>query len=120
MGAADAPATLVADCSGDGGAITVSYSEYPSTDTLATTLNALRVESGIDPDSGNCSNHASWPAEGVYSVSGPTAGRYLCTDVPGQPTIYWTDEQLLILSQASGPDADRLVDFWLNEAGPTR
>ena len=48
------------------------------------------------------------------------AGRWLCTDTPGTPTIYWTDERLQILSQASQSlgDHTRLVDFWMNESGP--
>ena len=121
-GAGDFGASLAVDCSIDGGAISVSYSEYVDLKTLGSTFFSERANSQIEPDSGNCADHATWPAEGAYTASGQQPGRFLCTDEPGAPTIYWTTDALLILGRASLPadsaDYAALVDFWQNEAGP--
>ena len=122
VAAGRAPISLIATCSVDAGAIEVSYSAYDSASALADAFTNLRLDSQIEPDTGNCADHATWPAEGTYAASGQPSGRFLCTDEPGAPTIYWTTDTLLILGQASlaadSADYGRLVDFWLNEAGP--
>ena len=51
-------------------------------------------------------------------------GRYLCVATGVEPavvpTIYWTDDRFNILSQASNVlgNYERLVEFWVGEAGP--
>jgi hypothetical protein len=74
----------------------------------------------IDPDTGSCDVHTTWPAESAYQVEGQPAGRRLCADVQGSPTILWTDERLTIYSSATGSDPVRLVQFWTSEAGPVQ
>ena len=81
-------------------------------------FDTLFAKAQIDPNSGSCEDHATWPAESSYDAAGAPAGRRYCTDAPGTPTIYWTDERLNILSTATGADPATLVDFWTNEAGP--
>jgi len=112
--------TLEASCSADAGDISLVYAQYDDAEAMAQDLDGLRIESGIETSTGNCEDHATWPAEGPYLAGGEPAGRRLCTDQPGSPTIYWTDDRLTILSQADQQSADyqRLVAFWANEAGP--
>jgi len=111
---------LAASCSADAGNITLVYSQYDAIEAMAQDFDDLRLASQIEAGTGNCEDHATWPAEGPYMAADQLAGRRLCTDQPGAPTIYWTDDRLAILSQASQQSADyeRLVDFWANEAGP--
>ena len=54
-----------------------------------------------------------------YSIGGSPVGRYFCIERE-LPTITWTDDRLNIgaVAAASTGDSDRLVSFWLNEAGP--
>ncbi len=113
-------ALLVADCTSDDGSISVGYSVFGDPDSLEQAFTSLRVASQIEPDSGNCADYTTWPAEGTYSASGGLTGRFLCTDEPGSMTIYWTDAKFLVLGVASDqtPDLERLIDFWQNEAGP--
>lgn len=109
-----------ATCSVDAGGITVTYSEYDSADAMNAAYTKLRLDSQIESGTGTCEDHSTWPAEGPYNVENAPAGRRLCTDQPGSPTIFWTDDRLNFLSQASSQTTDytRLVDFWTNEAGP--
>lgn len=110
-----------ANCTADGGALTIAYSQYDTPESLTSTFTDLRRGAQIEPDSGRCEDPATWPAEGVYSVGGEVVGRWLCLDGRTGPTIFWTDTRLNILAQLVGqPPADyaRLVAFWTNEAGP--
>ena len=109
-----------ATCSSADGSITVTYNQYDAADAMDGDYTNLRLDSAIEPDTGTCEDHATWPAESSYKVEGEPAGRRLCTDKPGSPTIFWTDDRLMILSQAVSNTTDyvRLVDFWTNEAGP--
>jgi hypothetical protein len=80
----------------------------------------FRMASQIEPDSGDCNDHDSWPAEAGFNINGQAAGRWLCTEALGQTTIYWTDDRLNIMAQATQKvvDYQRLVDFWVHESGP--
>lgn len=109
-----------AACTSPDGTITLTYSSYDAANALDAAYEELRATTQIDPDSGRCEDHATWPAESSYEVQNEPAGRRLCTDEAGSPTIYWTDDRLVILSQAASTtgDAEALVEFWATEAGP--
>ena len=100
--------------------IVVIYDEYGSADAMNAAYQAEFASIHIDANSGSCEDHATWPAESTYDVNGAPAGHRLCADVAGAPTITWTDDQLGILSVATGSAADApgLIAFWTNEAGP--
>jgi hypothetical protein len=110
--------SVTASCTAAGAAINISYDQYGTLDAMNAAFDQEFAKAQIDPNSGSCEDHASWPAESVYDVAGAPAGRRYCADVQGTPTIYWTDERLNILSTASGADAAGLIAFWTNEAGP--
>ena len=98
----------------------MTYDQYGDATSMDADYEAIFAKEQIDANSGSCEDHGTWPAEGAYQVEEAPAGRRLCTDRPGSPTIYWTDDLLTILSTASSPsgDAAGLVQFWTNEAGP--
>jgi hypothetical protein len=110
----------LATCSADDGNIALTYFQYDSYDSMFLPYEGFRLASQIEPDTGDCNDHASWPAENGFNISGTLAGRWLCTEALGATTIYWTDNRLNILSQATQtvPDYGRLVDFWVHESGP--
>lgn len=124
------PVTVLATCTADGGDISVTYFQYPDSATMGQAYDDHVSLAEIEHDTGGCIDVApdgaisatleSWPAESTYTIGDEESGRWLCTDAVGVPTVFWTDERLLILSQAShnGSDYDRLVDFWANESGP--
>ncbi len=100
----------------------VAYSQYADAIGMDSDYEQLFEAQQIDRDSGSCEDHATWPAEGAYQVEGSPAGRRLCIDVEGVPSIYWTDDRLIILSNAMSPtgNAAGLIEFWTNEAGPVQ
>jgi hypothetical protein len=110
---------FTADCATTDG-ITVTYAQYPDATSMDAAYQAAFEAQQIDPDTGSCDVHTTWPAEGAYQVEGQPAGRRLCADVQGSPTILWTDERLTIYSSATGSDPVRLVQFWTSEAGPVQ
>ena len=110
----------LATCSADDGNIALTYFQYDSYDSMFNTYEGFRLASQIEPDSGDCQNHDSWPTENGFNIGGQLAGRWLCTEALGATSIYWTDNRLNILGQAdqTQPDYPRLVDFWVHESGP--
>lgn len=117
------------ECSIDDGAISVRYFKYESSEKLRETYEAMFRSAEIDADSGRCyeidgdtitATADNWPAEHGYSVGQQPVGRYLCFEVADGFDVYWSDERFDIIgiAQASGDNLDRLVQFWLNEAGP--
>lgn len=100
--------------------IAVIYDEYGTVDSMNAAYQAGFASIHIDANSGSCEDHSTWPAESTYDVNGAPAGHRLCADAAGAPTITWTDDQLDILSVATGSAADApgLIAFWTNEAGP--
>jgi hypothetical protein len=84
------------------------------------TYEGYRLASQIEADTGDCNDHASWPAEAGFNIDGQPAGRWLCTEALGGTSIYWTDDRLNILSQATQtvPDVPALVNFWVHDSGP--
>lgn len=126
------PVIAVVSCSVGDGEVTVDYSKYPDLDSMYAAYNAVVGIQEIDTDSGLCftspggtssATIGRWPAEHTYTVDGLMAGRYLCADPPpGLPSINWTDDRLMILGVTSAGPAfvDRLVTFWVNDAGPVQ
>jgi hypothetical protein len=114
------PIVARADCSVDDGNIQVTYFQYDGYDAMFTKYDGYRLASQIEPDSGDCRDHDSWPTENGFNIGGHFAGRWLCTEALGSTQIYWTDNRLNILGQATQtvPDYDRFVQFWLHESGP--
>ena len=124
------PVSAIVSCSIGDGEITVDYLKYPDRDSMYAAYNERVRVTQIEIDSGRCyvsdgesitAAPGRWPAEQQYSVGGEPVGRYLCLGPPPEfPSINWTDERLLIMAVASSGPAfvDRLVAFWLMEAGP--
>lgn len=110
----------MASCSANSGQIAVNYSLYASADLMNAAYQDQFAQEHIDADSGSCENLSTWPAEGSYLVENQPAGRRVCTNRPGSPTIYWTDDRLNVLGNATATDGDAeaLISFWTNEAGP--
>jgi hypothetical protein len=120
MSAASSPEIPMASCTPNAGGIIVTYSQFSSPDVMNSEYQSQFGPLQIDPNSGSCEDHATWPAEGQYEVGGVTVGRRLCFDQGELPTIIWTDERLNIVASAVSQTSDpaALVDFWLHEAGP--
>lgn len=122
------PVIASISCSVGDGAVTLDYIQYPDRDSMYAAYNArvgiaeIEAESGLcyDGDGGSIrATPGRWPAERGYSIADIVTGRYLCLELD-LPTIAWTDDRLNILTLATAAtgDSDRLVAFWLNEAGP--
>jgi hypothetical protein len=129
--AADIQPSLLAAtvCHSDDGVISVEYYTYTSQDDMYVNYNELFHGAQIDADSGRCyeggrdettATQNKWPAEHEYSTNEQPVGRYLCMDLTDVPGIIWTDDRSNVLAIVKALDggADRLVRFWLNEAGP--
>ena len=116
----DGPILARADCSVDDGNIQVTYFQYDGYDSMFNKYDSYRIASQIEPGTGDCRDHDSWPTEDGFNISGQLAGRWLCTEALGATSIYWTDNRLNILGQATQtvPDYNRFVQFWLHESGP--
>ena len=110
----------IAVCDADGGDIRVTYFLYASYDQMYSAYSGFRLASQIEPDSGDCDDPASWPTEYSYSIGEVAAGRLLCTEELSETSLYWTDDRLNILSQATHMQGDhaRLIKFWESESGP--
>lgn len=109
-----------AKCSARDDKIRVTYFLYADFDSMFATYEGFRETSQIEQNSGNCNDAQTWPAESDFAISGEASGRFLCTEALGSTTIYWTDNRLNILSQATDVESDdaRLVDFWIHDSGP--
>jgi hypothetical protein len=107
-------------CDADGGDIRVSYFQYASHDSMFSAYSGFRLASQIEPDSGDCDDPASWPTENSYDIGDVAAGRLLCTEELSETSLYWTDDRLNILSQATHTKGnhERLIEFWTSESGP--
>jgi hypothetical protein len=114
------PIVAIASCTADDGAIEVTYFQYDSQESMFQAYEGFRLTSEIEPSTGDCTDPQTWPAEHPYDIGDQPSGRYLCTEALGQTSIYWTDDRLNILSQATHTTADyaRLVEFWESESGP--
>lgn len=122
------PIVAMVSCVIGDGEITVDYAKYPDQDSMYAAYNDRVRVAEIETDSGLCFTSDTgtisatpnrWPAERPYNIGGLPVGRYLCV-FPDLPSINWTDDRLLILGVASAGPAfvDRLVTFWVNDAGP--
>jgi hypothetical protein len=107
-------------CDADGGDIRVSYFLYATHDSMFSAYSGFRLASQIEPDSGDCDDPATWPTENSYTIGDVTVGRLLCTEELSETSLYWTDDRLNILSQATHTtgDHERLIEFWRSESGP--
>lgn len=110
----------LAVCDADGGDIRVTYFQYDNHDSMFSAYSGFRLASQIEPDSGDCDDPASWPTENSYNIGGVTAGRLLCTEELSETSLYWTDDRLNILTQATHTQGnhERLIEFWTRESGP--
>ena len=110
----------IAVCDADDGDIRITYFQYASYDQMFRAYSGFRVASQIEPDSGDCDDPATWPTENSYNIGEITAGRLLCTEELSETSLYWTDDRLNILSQATHTKGDhaRLIEFWESESGP--
>jgi hypothetical protein len=127
-GAFSAPVVASVNCL-SGIEVAVTYSAYPDSTAMYVDYDASVDRAQFDRDSGLCyqtnpdgtitATPTKWPSEHDYSVGDSPVGRYFCIE-RGLPTITWTDDRLNIgaVATASTGDSDRLVSFWLNEAGP--
>jgi hypothetical protein len=117
-------ATADVDCFPvDLGADQASYAQFPSTAVMDASYVETREFLEVDPDQGQCSDSAQWPAEGTYTIAGEPAGRLLCAETfGGAALLWWTDAQLNIKSLAINSEGDReaLYQFWVNDSGPVR
>ena len=110
----------IAVCDADGGDIRVTYFQYTNHESMFSAYSGFRIASQIEPDSGDCDDPATWPTENAYDIGDVAVGRLLCTEELSETSIYWTDDRLNILSQATHTKGDhgRLVEFWTSESGP--
>lgn len=124
------PILAMVSCVIGDGAITVEYTKYPDVDSMYAAYDDRVRIAQIETDSGLCFTSDTgtisatpnrWPAERPYNVDGVPVGRYLCVNAE-QPSINWTDDRLLILGVTSAtPEVvDRLVTFWVSDAGPVQ
>ena len=67
--------------------ITVTYAQYADATSMDAAYQAAFTAQQIDPDTGSCDVHTTWPAESAYQVEGQPGGRRLCADVQSSPTI---------------------------------
>jgi len=104
-------------CSNDAN-IGVYYNLFPDQATMTAQYDSVVQSYGATRDSGDCTTDAV--SESRYTINGEDAGRYVCFDLGGARHLAWTDDALLIRSDAYhvGGDKQALYDFWLNEAGP--
>lgn len=118
----DSESTIVAIalCEADGGDIKVTYFQYATYDSMFLAYSGFRLASQIEPDSGDCDDPATWPTENNYNIEGVSAGRLLCTEELSETSLYWTDDRLNILSQATHTKGNhqRLINFWVRDSGP--
>jgi hypothetical protein len=110
----------IAVCDADGGDIRVTYFLYATYESMFSAYSGFRFASQIEPDSGDCDDPATWPTENSYQIGDVTVGRLLCTEELSETSLYWTDDRLNILSQATHTkgDHERLIEFWRRESGP--
>jgi hypothetical protein len=117
------PLLASAICTDSDREISTIYFLYSDAESMQQAYDVFTLGSGIEPDTGSCTDAQSWPAEGPYTIDQQPAGRALCLvgEEDGRPTIYWTDDRVNIFSWATGPAAEEedLIQFWLNEAGPS-
>lgn len=122
VSAPDDPGAIlaIAVCDAAGGDIRVTYFQYATQESMFRAYSGFRLASEIEPDSGDCDDPATWPTENSYNIGEVTAGRLLCTEELSETSLYWTDDRLNILSQATHTEGshERLVEFWTGESGP--
>lgn len=110
----------LAVCEADDGDIRITYFQYDDHDSMFSAYSGFRIASQIEPDSGDCDDPVTWPTENSYNIGGVGAGRLLCTEELSETSLYWTDDRLNILTQATHTKGDhaRLIEFWTSESGP--
>jgi hypothetical protein len=119
-----APALAIASCSQDEGELLVIYTLYGTRDDMNLAYQGFLDAAQIEPDTGDCETPETWPSERSYNINEVPIGRFLCVTVGVEPlaipNIYWSDDRFNILSQVSHVlgDYDRLIEFWVGEAGP--
>jgi hypothetical protein len=101
--------------------IYMSYTQYPDVTSMNAAYQFYVNAYGEGAGSDLCSNADNWPSEIGYTIDNEEAGRVLCSEFGTLPAMFWTDENLNILTWMFGigeVTRDDMYDFWSNEAGP--
>lgn len=114
-----AGATVGITCQTNSGADFVSYYKYPSLPTMNNQYEIGISIAGATRNIGTCPTDI--PSESEYTQrSSKVVGRVLCYEFEGAGRIEWTNNKLLVYSEAvslAGMNPG-LHNFWANEAGP--
>lgn len=102
------------------GVATLFYDIYPDAAALNASYEGFRTLAGLE-DEGTCEDG---PAEGPWRIGEAEAGRIVCyVSSSDTATMYWTDDQLLVLATAIWTDDDipAMYQWWIGpESGPVR
>lgn len=111
-------ATIGITCTTTGGADFVSYYKYPTLPAMNRQYRISVSIAGATADSGTCPSDI--PSETTYErADGEIIGRLVCYDFEGAGRIEWTNNKLLVYSEAVSLNgmSQGLYDFWTT-AGP--
>lgn len=114
-----AGATVGITCQTNSGADFVSYYKYPTLPTMNNQYEIGISIAGATRGIGTCPTDI--PSESEYTQrSSKVVGRVLCYEFEGAGRIEWTNNKLLVYSEAVslGGMSPTLHNFWANEAGP--
>lgn len=114
-----AGASVGITCDTTKGADFVSYYKYPSLPMMNRQYNLGISISGAARNVGSCPSDI--PSETTYTQrSNKVVGRILCYEFEGAGRIEWTNNKLIVYSEAVRLNgmAPPLQAFWANEAGP--
>jgi hypothetical protein len=100
------------------GAGVVTYHRFADREALQRAYDADVARVGAPagvycPDAGR-------PGEDGYEFRGVPFGRVLCGTDGSTATVSWTNEPLLVMGRASGPDLGALGQWWKTFGGPAR
>jgi hypothetical protein len=115
---ASQPVLAVEECSIENGRIRLVYSLFADTASMNAAYELVRSQLGVTVNSGppgsRCTDVATWPNEGPYTVRDAPTGRLLCTFVAGQTRFEWTDRRVDVLTSATDTSGDgrRLFRLW--------
>jgi hypothetical protein len=108
-------ARVSVSCSG--GSVSATYHLFASVDVLRSWYQLSREETGVEPDSGECTPSA-FAREQPHVVGGETVGRSFCFMDGQEPNILWTDERAVVAAEAAtwngtgAEGAERLLRQW--------
>ena len=111
-------ASIGITCTTTGGADFVSYYKYPTLPAMSRQYRISVSIAGATADTGTCPSDI--PSETTYErADGEIIGRLVCYDFEGAGRIEWTNNKLLVYSEAVSLNgmSQGLYDFWTT-AGP--